>query len=351
MNQNPTHDIATLPFVRAADLDEESEGEHWLIDDLIPRSGCFFIGGSPKLGKSWIGIDATISVASATPCLGRFPVQASAPCLIYLAEDPQVQVKARLDALCRHRGIALAGLPINVITVPTLRLDRESDQEALTATVRLLKPKLLLLDPFVRMHRINENDSQQVSALLAYLREIQRAYDLALIVVHHARKNGPAGAQAGQGLRGSGDFYAFVDGLLYLRSCHDRLQLTIEHRAAPSPDPIDLKLVTKDPRSPHLEVTSPATSTSTSGAPPKRKGRNLEISLLRVMDKGDARWSRAALRAALHVRNESIGEALADLAAAGHVIRQGDLWSRTRTARPATPLNGNAARNAIPAEP
>ena len=339
------NDLSVLPFVHAADLEEADAEKHWLVDGLVPRSGAFFIGGSPKLGKSWVGLDLTVSIASATPCLGRFAVPSSAPCLIYLAEDPQAHVKSRLTGLCRHRGLDLASLPINVITVPTLRLDLERDQELLTSTVRLLRPKVLLLDPFVRMHRINENDSQQVATLLAYLREIQREYDLALVVIHHARKNGPAGAQSGQGLRGSGDFYAFVDGLLYLRSWHDRIQLSIEHRAAPSPDPIHLKLIIKDPRTTHFEIVSPALPTAPSPAP-QRKGRNIEQSILRVMEKNDAPWSRSALRAALHCRNESIGQALAALVAAGQVVREGDLWTRTRTARASTPLNGNGARNA-----
>jgi hypothetical protein len=33
---------------------------------------------------------------------------------------------------------------------------------------------LLLVDPFVRVHRIDENASGEVAPLLAYLRELQR---------------------------------------------------------------------------------------------------------------------------------------------------------------------------------
>jgi hypothetical protein len=33
---------------------------------------------------------------------------------------------------------------------------------------------LLILDPFVRLHRIDENASGEVAPLLAYLRELQR---------------------------------------------------------------------------------------------------------------------------------------------------------------------------------
>ena len=79
--------------------------------------------------------------------------------------------------------------------------------EKLANAVARLRPRLLLLDPFVRLHRIDENNAGVVSALLAYLRTLERQEHVAIVVVHHPRKNGPSGAQAGLGLRGSGDLH------------------------------------------------------------------------------------------------------------------------------------------------
>src|SRR5208283_2244400 len=113
-----------------------------------------------------------------------------------------------------------------------LRLDRADDQARLRAAIAKYAPRLLVLDPFVRLHRIDENDAGQVSALLGYLREVQRALDVAVVVVH----------QAGQSLRGSGDFFAWADSLLYMRRHRGRLLLSVEHRSAPAPEPIGLAL-------------------------------------------------------------------------------------------------------------
>ena len=41
----------------------------------------------PKACKSWLGLEMAVSVASATPCLGTFPVREPGGVLIYLAED------------------------------------------------------------------------------------------------------------------------------------------------------------------------------------------------------------------------------------------------------------------------
>jgi len=225
----------TLPVVRACDLEDLCPERRWLVDRLWARAGVGIIGGSPKLGKSWLGLDLAVSVASATPCLDTFDVQEPGPALLYMAEDAAPAVKARLKGLCRHRGLDLSALPIHVITVPTLRLDLDADQGRLHNTLAALRPRLLLLDPFVRLHNINENDAGEVSAILAYLRGLQRTFDLAVVVVHHSRKNARPGA-AGTNLRGSSDFHAWSDSSLYLHHLKDAVVLTPEHRAAKAPD-------------------------------------------------------------------------------------------------------------------
>jgi len=90
-----------------------------------------------------------------------------------------------------------------------------------------VRPKLLVLDPFVRLHRIDENLSGEVAPLLAYLRELQRRFHVA--VVHHARKGG-AKLRAGQALRGSSEFHAWGDSNLYLRRHGDQHTLGRELR-------------------------------------------------------------------------------------------------------------------------
>lgn len=137
--------------------------------------------------------------------------------------------------------MALADLPIHVITAPSLRLDLVEDRQQLQATVAAVRPILLVLDPFVRLHRIDENASSEVAPLLAYLRDLQRRFAVAVVVVHHARKGAHA-IRAGQALRGSSEFHAWGDSNLYLRRVDDRLLLGIEHRAAPSQTGLPLAL-------------------------------------------------------------------------------------------------------------
>lgn len=316
-------DDGMLTFLRAADLPDTTAQHPWLIDQLWAAAGVGIVGGAPKCCKSWLALDMAVSVASATPALGCFRVAHQGGVLCYLAEDAVAGVKARLGGLCRSRGVDLRALPLDVITAPSLRLDLAADQRRLDRTVRAVAPRMLLLDPFVRLHRMDENHSGDVSALLGYLRQIQREHDVAVVVVHHARKNGSVAA-AGQALRGSGDFHAWGDSNLYLRRTRDQLLLTIEHRAAPAPDPVSLALV-HDGKAmdAHLVVTNPAATQATHPL----TNHDLDADALRAIQQAGAPLSRTALRASLRVRNERLGDALARLQAAGHVSRSGDTWA------------------------
>lgn len=332
-------DDVVLPVVNASALDEPDPARRWLIDNLWARAGVGIIGGAPKCCKSWLGLDLAVSVASGTPCLDTFPVRESGSVLVYMAEDAAPVVKERLLGICRHRSLQLAALPIGVITASSVRLDEHRDQRRLAETVRRHAPRLLLLDPFVRLHRINENQAGDVAAVLGYLRELQRAHDLAVAVVHHARKNG--GSAGGQNLRGSGDFFAWVDTALSLRRQRQQLVLSVEHRAASAPEPSALTLVGAE-HDLHLAIVAnePQGAREATLNPD-----NLDAAILEALDRaGNDGYRRDALRTILHVRNERLGEALTRLVAAGHIARHGDMWVRLIVPVPEhtyTPRNGN----------
>lgn len=304
------------PFtiVRAGELDEAPPDQQWLIETLWAAAGVGLVGGSPKSLKTWLGLELAVSVASGTPCLEQFRVHQRGPSLIYLAEDQLGAIKERLRALCDNRGLELATLDLHVITEPSLRLDSRLDINRLDATLANCKPKLLLLDPFVRLHRANENDAQEVAAILASLRELQRKHQIAIVVVHHTRKNGRTN-QHGQALRGSGDFHAWVDSALYLNHTKSGLQLSIEHRSAPTPQPRYIRLA---PNPPHPVLVEPDTKCEPS----------LDDRVLTTLRDAAAPIQRQDLRRLLAVNNQRLGESLQRLQRLGRIRHTRDGWTR-----------------------
>lgn len=293
-----------LPVAQAGALPAQPPEKAWLVRHLWSHMAVGLISGHPKVGKSWLGLDLAVSVASGTDCLGAFPVEDPGPVLVYLAEDPLPRVRERIAALCALRSLPLDRIPLHVITAASLRLDDPGDRDRLAATVARIAPRLLLLDPLIRLHGGDENDSRYIAALLGFLRTLSRQYDLAIALVHHMSKK--SRSQLGQSLRGSSDLWAWADSAAYLTRARNQILLTLEHRSAPAPDPIALVLdLGRDGATPHLRRASPEET-----PPPPDP---IEDRLLRLLRAATAPVSGVALRRQLGVKNLHLGHALAAL--------------------------------------
>lgn len=306
-----------LRVLRAAEIEPRSDEEPpWLIEGLWGAGAVGVIGGAPKSCKSWLSLEMALAVASGRPCLGRYEVPAPGPTLVFAAEDAPLQVRERLEGLSRARGADFAQLEVGLIVEPSLRIDRAEDLARLHATVERRRPKLLVLDPYVRLQRVDENNSTEVSAILGSLRDLSREFNLAIVLVHHARK-GPA-ELSGQGLRGSSDFHAWGDSNLYLGRRGEDLVLSVEHRAAASPPPLLLRLLTDD-EAVRLEIQEAPASASGPKPLPER-----------VLETLDERVPRRQedLRGLLRIRNQRLTEILHQLERDRLVQRSSDGWCR-----------------------
>lgn len=301
--------IGELPMCRVAAIEARSEAS-WLIESLWLSEAAGIIGGQPKCGKSWLGLDMAVSVASKTPCLGRFAVKTAGPALVYLAEDALHGVRTRVAGICKSRDLDIDQLDLTVITASALRLDDESDRKRLWRAVERTKPRLVLLDPLVRLHRLDENNSRDIAGILGFLREIQRHFATAVVLTHHSSKR--AHGRPGQSLRGSSDLHAYGDSNLYLSRDDDSIVLAVEHRAAAAIDNIRLCITLGDDV--HLAITD------TPPLSPRHVPVPLEDRIVAELTRDGGPIARDALRGTLRVNNQRFGQALAALIATGQVI-------------------------------
>lgn len=296
--------MTPLPVVRIAHIPKAPEGGRWLVEGLWAEQAVGFIGGVPKTGKTWLALDLAVAVAAGIPALGRFPVHTPGTVLLYTAEDPPSAVRERVAGIAQAAGVDLERLPVGLITEPVLRLDLDADRDRLAATLAKLKPRLLVLDPLVRLHRGDENSSADISDILGFLRQMQRQHATAILLVHHVRKAGAG--DNGQALRGSGDLHAWGDSNLYVTRQDGKTILVPEHRAHPPTPPMTISIRGNPPRLLAGDV-----------APIDAEARLDQ----RVFDAIAHRsYARTELRDTLKVRNESLGEAIARLQSQRRIV-------------------------------
>ena len=200
------------------DLRANYKPTRWLIEHLLPIIGILLMAGIPGIGKTWLVLLFALVVATGRSLLGRFQTRQGAVLLV-LEEEDSSAVLERLDAL--YAGLELSqeegdALPIHVLIqqgVSLVTVEGTLEPELLRH-IEEVKPVLVVLDPFRRVHGLDENDSGQMSALFNLLRQLQVDMNCSLLLIHHLRKRSEHTEDALDRLRGSSDIAASVDSVL-----------------------------------------------------------------------------------------------------------------------------------------
>ena len=299
-----------FPTRRPAELEDRPPERQWLVGGLWGRQAVGIIGGEPKCGKSFLALDLAVAVAAGVPCLRRFPAVQPGPVLMFAAEDAGHIVRRRLQGIAAAAGADFEALDIAVIDVPVLRLDHAADRQRLVETVERHGPRLLVLDPLVRLHGVDENAVSEIAPILGFLRDVQRRSGAAVLLVHHARKS--AASRPGQALRGSSELHAWGDTNLYLRRRDGKIVMTVEHRAAPGLADVAIELA-DDGQGPALRLQGPD---GAAPAPPTPEERIVQA----LADSG-APLTRVQIRKRVAARNATVVETLHKLVREGTVER------------------------------
>ncbi|KFC68427.1 DNA repair protein RadA [Devosia sp. LC5] len=161
----------------------------WVVPGFIVE-GLTILGGRPKLGKSWLALNACMAVAGGASAFGRAECEQGD--VLYLAlEDNDRRLKDRLRTL----------LPV-IIKRPNISALRTATKSSKIGAglieeiedwrVHVTKPRLVVIDTFQKVRQpkkgnagIYEDDYNAAGALQSYASEKR----LAIVVVTHVRKS------------------------------------------------------------------------------------------------------------------------------------------------------------------
>ena len=248
-------------------------------------------------------------------------------------------VRTRLAGIARAAGVALDTLDIAVIDVPRLRLDHCLDRQRLLETVERIGPRLLVLAPLVRLHGVDENTVAAIAPILGFLRDLQRRFHTAVLLVHHSRKSGAT--RPGQALRGTGELHAWGDSNLYLRRRGAQIFMTVEHRAAPGLNDVEIEFG-DDGEGPALRVRGPLPGEA---APePETLGQRI----LAALGEAAAPLSQRQIRERAATRPATVTKVLDKFIGEGRVERVPKEGYRIAAGEGATPTAG-AVHSTAPA--
>jgi len=204
---------------------------NWAVPNLLP-TGLSILGGAPKVGKSFLGLQLMHVVVSGSEFLDHKVEQG--PALYFAVEDPPRRLQDRM----RKQGWR-SGLPATFLTLGSFE-DRIGDlrcggAERIARQIQIQKHRLVVIDTLSRALRGDQNDVREMTAWLSPLQEMAHTCGCAVLLIDHHRKSGGFDVNVIADILGSTAKGAMVDTALGLYKDRGKVgaRLAISGREVP----------------------------------------------------------------------------------------------------------------------
>jgi AAA domain len=201
---------AAADSVSATELDEWDAGDllsgavpeprQWLIARYFCRSFLSGLVAPGDAGKTTLRLTQAIELATGRELLGQ-RIHARARVLVLCFEDDRDELHRRLLAICKHHDnidpAELRGWLFcrNLKKIKLAELDDKGRRRQIGALEGLLRRAiergrydLVILDPFVKLHGLNENDNPDMDFVCELLIDIAQRYNIAIDSPAHTHK-------------------------------------------------------------------------------------------------------------------------------------------------------------------
>lgn len=171
-------------------MKEELQEPTWVVQNLV-QAGLIIFGAPSKSGKSWMMLQLCMAVASGKEFLGFKTNQHEV--LYYALEDTKFRLKERITAMMKGKtppsGVHFAIQSENIGKGLASQMEMELKEHP--------KVKLIIFDTFQKVR--NFMNMGKTSAYqfeygeMDFFKNFADAHDIAIILVHHARKQSDEG--------------------------------------------------------------------------------------------------------------------------------------------------------------
>ena len=211
-NAEPYDFLDVDEFIRTA-----GDMPPYLVEDLIVDGTVSLIIGEPRTLKSMAAMNMAVGVALGTPTVIGFKIVRQGPVIYVLEEGSRFFVAKRLGAMLdamepSDRDFTRSHLKI--FFRKGIKLDDEVSIARLNRNMEAIRPAFVVIDTFGRAFSGDENKKNEVQPALDNLERLAEAHDTAILLVHHANKDGK-GSKTNRA-RGSGAIVASVQSTLYM---------------------------------------------------------------------------------------------------------------------------------------
>jgi hypothetical protein len=210
--KSPNEPAPLRPVLAALPDPATIDPREWLLGNVAVRQYISVMVAPGGVGKTSYAIAACLSVITGRPILGEH-VFVQTKAWLFNLEDPLVEIHRRVAAAQKHWGIARQELygslflhsgrdrKIRIATYVSPHDQQQSrisfpDKDAIIEGAKADQIGLIVVDPFIRSHELDENSNPDMDAAATAWAEVAAEANCAVLLVHHTRKSS-AGNSAG----------------------------------------------------------------------------------------------------------------------------------------------------------
>ena len=210
-------------------LDREPSPD-WLRKGLIPEKSFVVTYGGSMSGKTFIALDMALSIAHGVDYQDMATGEGY---VIYVAAEGSANLKKRSGSWHEAKGLTPSDSTRMMIRPVGVSLDDPEAIDHFISDVRQITKgapvQLIVLDTLARMFNMDENSSKDMSVAINACDRIKRAFQCAVMPVHHTGKDTSRGA------RGSNALICAADVMLRVEQIAGYVTMTTEKQKDEDP--------------------------------------------------------------------------------------------------------------------
>lgn len=163
----------------------------YLIEGALVARQPMILFGPPKTLKTSLIVDAAVSLATATPFLGKHEVPRAARVLLMSGESGLATLQETARRVCAAKGMKLEQQDNLVWSPDVPRLASDDHREALREMLVADEIEVLIVDPvYLAMPAADAGNLLAQGELLRGVAKLCDDVGVTLCLIHHSRKNG-----------------------------------------------------------------------------------------------------------------------------------------------------------------
>ncbi|SDG35386.1 plasmid and phage replicative helicase [Bradyrhizobium sp. Rc2d] len=198
-----TKSIAATPFIYCDPA--RIPPRQWLYGRHYIRQFLTCTISHSGMGKTSLAITDALAMASGRPLLGVAPTE-RARVWIWNGEHPRDELDRRIAAAMQQHKLTAQDIgdylflncretPITLATQTRAGIViAQSVAEEIIATIKQNRIDVLVVDPFIRSHRVGESDNSAIDSVVSLWATIADKTNCSIELLHHSRKTGNAEA-------------------------------------------------------------------------------------------------------------------------------------------------------------